>query len=111
MSAFGSNVYKYRKLAGITQEELANRLGYKNKASIGKIENGNNEVPVSMALKIADALGCDVMNLLHESPVDNELDEFVTYLKKAEEWQLDAVRRILAMPEKKSVSDSSRQIS
>lgn len=47
MSSFGSNVYKHRKLAGITQEELANRLGYKNKASIGKIENGNNEVPVS----------------------------------------------------------------
>lgn len=52
MSNFGKNVYKYRKLAGLTQDELAQILGYKNKASIGKIETGVAEVPVSMAPKL-----------------------------------------------------------
>lgn len=106
MSNFGKNVYKYRKIAGITQEELANRLGYKNKASIGKIENGNNEVPVSMALKIADALGCDVMDLLH-AKTETRTDEFAPYIEAAEEWQLDAIRKILDMPVKKDSDFSS----
>lgn len=107
MNTFGRNVYKYRKMAGMTQEELSQRLGYKNKASIGKIENGNNEVPLSMAQRIADELKVDVMALLHEERETRISDEFVPYLEKAQEWQLESVRRILDMPLKKSSSSSS----
>ena len=110
MGNFGRNVYKYRKLAGLTQDELAQRLGYKNKASIVKIETGVAEVPVSMALKIADALHVDVMELLHGEPKGMKSDEFVPYLETAEEWKLEAVRKILDMPVKKeSVSVSTKE--
>lgn len=101
MSTFGRNVYKYRKIAGLSQKELADRLGYKNKASIGKIENGNSEVLISMAMRIADELHVDVMMLLHDEPEKKASDEFVPYLEKAEEWQLEAIRKILEMPSKK----------
>ena len=107
MNNFGRNVYKYRKLARMTQDELSQILGYKNKASIGKIENGVAEVPVSMALKIADALHVDVMKLLHEEPMEMKSDEFVPYLETAEEWKLEAVRKILDMPVKKESSSVS----
>ena len=109
MSNFGKNVYKYRKLARLTQDELAQILGYKNKASIGKIETGVAEVPVSMALKIADALHVDVMMLLHDEPIGKRSDEFIPYLETAEEWKLEAVRRVLDMP-KKTSSDSMKEI-
>lgn len=65
MSTFGENVRKYRKLNGMTQAVLAERLGYKNKASIGKIENGDSDLPLSMAQKIADVLGVDIIALIH----------------------------------------------
>lgn len=111
MSNFGKNVYKYRKLAGLTQDELAQILGYKNKASIGKIETGVAEVPVSMALKIADALHVDVMELLHGEPRGMRSDEFIPYLETAEDWKLEAVRKILDMPTKKEASsDSTKEI-
>ena len=105
MNTFGSNVYKYRKAAGLTQEELAQRLGYKNKASIGKIENGNSEVLVSMALRIARELNVDIMLLLRKDELPS--DDFVPYLNRASEDTLRYVRKILDMPEKKSASDSS----
>ena len=105
MSDFGKNVYKYRKLAGMSQQELADVLGYKSKASIGKIENGNNEVLISMAMRIADALGVDIMLLIHGEK--KQSDEFSYYLDRAEAWQLEAVRKILDMPEKKMEKSAS----
>lgn len=107
---FGQNVKNQREKLGMTQAELAQILGYKNKASIGKIENGNAEVVVSMAMKIADALHVDVIDLIHG---ESAFGEFVPYLEKAEEWQLKSVRRTLGMPEpaqKESPSESSRVI-
>jgi transcriptional regulator with XRE-family HTH domain len=62
---FGENVRRYRRFNGMTQAELAIKLGYKNKASIGKIENGDADVPLSMAQRIADALNVDIMALTH----------------------------------------------
>lgn len=102
MSVFGSNVYKYRKIAGLSQKDLAIKLNYTNKSSIGKIENGNSEVTVSMAMKIADALNVDIMRLLHDgTEKEKPSDEFSPYIDKAEEWKLEAVRKILDMPPKK----------
>lgn len=63
--SFGQSMKKYREMRGMTQAQLAQVLGYKNKASIGKIENGDADVPLSKALDIADALGVDIMVMIH----------------------------------------------
>jgi len=62
---FGESVRLHRKRNRMTQAELAIKLGYKNKASIGKIENGDADVSLSMAQRIADALNVDIMALTH----------------------------------------------
>lgn len=53
---FGERVNKKRKERGITQEELAQRLGYKSRSSIAKIENGDRDVPRPMIIELAKAL-------------------------------------------------------
>ncbi len=48
---------KERRIAlGLSQEELAQRLGYKTKSSIAKIERANNDFPQHKISKFASAL-------------------------------------------------------
>ena len=66
-----SDIYKRirarREELGLSQEELASRMGYKSKSSINKIEMGINDIPQSKVLAFARALdtttaylmGCD----------------------------------------------------
>ncbi len=52
-----------REVLGLTQDELAKRMGYKSRVSINKIENGR---PVSQKIivRLADALGVSVPYLM-----------------------------------------------
>lgn len=45
-----------REELGLSQEELAHRIGYKDRSSIAKIESGVNDITQSKIKAIADAL-------------------------------------------------------
>ena len=60
----GENIAKARKLAGLTQEELANRVGYKTKTAVNKIELGKRDLPQKKIAAFADALGVTPGHLL-----------------------------------------------
>ena len=51
----GERVKTLREQKGMTQEELAIKLGYKSKSSVAHIENGR-DIPRSMVVKLADIL-------------------------------------------------------
>lgn len=51
----GDRVRTLRKQKGMTQDELAKKLGYKSKTSIAHIENGR-DIPRSMVVELAKAL-------------------------------------------------------
>lgn len=53
----GERIKKARQEKGITQTELAERLGYKSRSSINKIEVEGRDIPRSMVVKFAQALG------------------------------------------------------
>ena len=57
MSKIGENIAAARRRLGLTQEELATRMGYKSKSTINKIELGINDIPQSKIAKFADVLG------------------------------------------------------
>lgn len=57
MSTVGKNILTLRKELGWTQEELANRMGYKSKSTINKIELGINDIPQSKIVQFAEILG------------------------------------------------------
>ena len=50
------NIRRRREELGISQEELANMLGYKSRSSINKIEKGINDIPQSKIVEFAKAL-------------------------------------------------------
>lgn len=57
MVKVGQNIALARKQAGLTQEELAARVGYKTKSAINKIELGIRDLPQKKIAAFADALG------------------------------------------------------
>lgn len=54
----GQRIKIRREAIGMSQQELANRVGYKSRSSINKIELGKNDIVQSTVNKIATALGC-----------------------------------------------------
>lgn len=56
MSNIGSIIRSRRIELDMTQEELANKLGYKSKSTINKIELGINDIPQSKIVQFANAL-------------------------------------------------------
>lgn len=56
MAEIGIRIKKQREELGMTQEELAKKLGYKSKTTIGKIETGVNDITQSKVVDFAKAL-------------------------------------------------------
>lgn len=52
----GKKVKERREALGLTQEELAKKLGYKSKSTINKIELDINDVSQTKLLRLAAAL-------------------------------------------------------
>ena len=47
MSELSTRLHLRRKELGLSQEELAQRMGYRSKSSITKLEKGINDLPQS----------------------------------------------------------------
>lgn len=62
--AIGANIRKRRYELKMTQQELANAMGYKNRATIARIESGENDVSHSKLVKFASILDTTVETLL-----------------------------------------------
>lgn len=56
MSNIYENIRKRREELGLSQEELASRMGYRSRSSINKIESGANDIPQSKITAFARAL-------------------------------------------------------
>lgn len=56
MEELYKNIKKLRIELGMTQTELAARVGYSDKGMISKVENGKVDIPQSLILKFAEAL-------------------------------------------------------
>lgn len=56
MSTIGDRIKARREALGMTQEELADRLGYRGKSSVSKLESGQGDPGQSKVLAFARAL-------------------------------------------------------
>ena len=74
----GAVIKKYRKEAGITQEEMANRLGVTTPA-VNKWENGNSKPDIELLAPIARLLNISLDTLMsfHEALTDDEISEII----------------------------------
>lgn len=56
MNDFYKRIKEKREELGLSQEELAQKLGYKSRSTIAKIESGDNDIPRSKIDAFAEAL-------------------------------------------------------
>ena len=56
MSELSTRLRLRREELGLSQEELAQRMGYRSKSSITKLEKGINDIPQSKVEELAAAL-------------------------------------------------------
>lgn len=64
MADIGKRIKEKRESLGMTQEELASKLGYRNKSSIAKIETGTNDIVQSKVVEFANILDTTVAYLM-----------------------------------------------
>ena len=113
MANIGANIRRLREELGLSQEELANRVGYKSKSAINKIEQGVNEVRQNKIVDFANALGTtpavlmgwvdeqagkknDVLaNIVMQMRKDDELLSMVETLSKLTPEKREAVKSVL----------------
>lgn len=111
MNHIGNKVRYYRELNGIKQSELADMLGYKDRSSIGKIENGINDIPLSMLEKIAKVFGISPVDL-YDSAETLSLHEQIVIDKyrQLDEAEKNVIDKILGIEKKSSaVAFQSRE--
>lgn len=92
MSTVGDNIFNRRKELGLTQEELAKRMGYKSKSTINKIELGINDIPQGKIVKFAEVLLTTPAYLMGWEEEDNSPTE--PELSEGEEMLLNLFRKI-----------------
>lgn len=92
MSTVGDNILNRRRELGLTQEELAKRMGYKSKSTINKIEMGINDIPQGKIVKFAEVLLTTPGHLMGWDEEDNSPEE--PKLTEGEKMLLDLFRRV-----------------
>lgn len=75
LTKMGAKIKYYRKLRGLTQDELAHACGYSNRSMVAQIEKGNTDISRERFIKIADALSVDYAVLLFD---DNGNEQQIT---------------------------------
>ena len=60
----GDRIAKRRKELGLTQDELAKKMGYKSKAAISKIETNVNDITQSTVVRFAEVLETSIGYLM-----------------------------------------------
>ena len=99
----GGVIKKYRKNAGFTQEEMANRLGVTTPA-VNKWENGNSKPDIELLAPIARLLNISLDTLLsfQEKLSDVEMEEIIRKMdkmfseegyEKTYEWALGLIKK------------------
>ena len=98
----GSVIRKYRKEAGLTQEEMANRLGVTTPA-VNKWENGYSYPDIELLAPIARLLGISLDTLMsfHEELTSTEIGDIIRHMErmfekegyeKTYEWALEKIK-------------------
>ena len=94
MSTVGENIMIMRNRLGLTQEELATKMGYKSKSTINKIELGINDIPQSKIVKFADVLGTTPAHLMGWNDEEENISPEEPKLSEGEKMLLELFRRV-----------------
>ena len=77
------NIKKRRLELNMSQQDLAEAVGYKGKSMISQVENGQIDLPITMVKKFAEALKIDAGDLMGWEDFEIAHDGNILYDKKA----------------------------
>ena len=77
------NIKKRRLELNMSQQELAEAVGYKGKSMISQVENGQIDLPITMVKKFAEALKIDAGDLMGWEDFEIVHDGNIIYDKDA----------------------------
>lgn len=107
----GDRIKQRREELGLSQDELAKKLGYKSRSSVNKIERDVSGLPQNKIVEIANALqvtpayimGWDkieqknnaLVGIISRLRTDDEFLNIVKMLSSLDDGQLNAVKQML----------------
>lgn len=94
MNEIYKRIKQKREELGMSQEELASKLGYKNRSSVHKIEMGVNDIPQSKIVAFADALQTTPAYLMGWT-LEKEKDKII-YISKDKKDVIEAIEELSA---------------
>ena len=108
MSQIGKNVRRIREKRGMTQEELAIKVGYKTKSAINKIEQGVNEIKQNKIVDFANALGTTPAVLMgwvdEETGKKNDARASIAFQSSKDKELFEMIEKLSKLtPEKRQV--------
>ena len=103
--AFSNNLRYLRKKYDMSQEDLANKLGYKSFTTIQKWESGVSEPSVSMVKKIAELFGVTMDQITNDDLSDAENHYYL------DPEAAEIAQEVQQSPELKILFDASRKVS
>ena len=92
-----SNIKRLRKQHNMTQQELAEAVGYTSKSMIAQIENGKVDLPQSKIMEFASVFGVKPGELMG-------WDEDVDYVVNREDESKELYQKFASLPPDKQVS-------
>lgn len=76
MADIGSRIKERRIELGMSQDELAEKMGYKSRSTIAKIEKGINDVVQSNVVKFSEVLNTSIAYLMGwDEEIEKKSDE------------------------------------
>ncbi len=78
----GENIKNIRKRKRITQEELAKAVGV-NRATIARYESGGIQLSMEMAARIAEALDCEITEIISLKKIISDTKEMTKNIQNA----------------------------
>lgn len=91
-----------REQLDMSQEELASKIGYKDRTAVSKMENGQRQIKQSMIVKLAAALDTTPSYLMgwdKEDDVATISDRLMTRYRELDDLDQAMVRRLLKCDE------------
>ena len=92
----GQKIRKYRKAEGLSQEELAERIGI-SVTHMSHIETGNTKLSLPFFVEIANVLDVQTDDLLKDSPHGKSIatDELLNILNSCDDKQIKVIVDII----------------
>lgn len=90
----GDNIAEYRKLAGMSQQQLSEKVGI-SPAFMSRVERGAKMMKIETLLRIADALNVSCDALLRPNPHTAHMENIIHMLEAVPDAYLPGIEQII----------------